>query len=323
MKIFRFHNAILSYIPFRIYKSIFYILMKYRAWGFKKTGFKVNFGKNKTEIIKANKKIIIDNKHLVYLTDVRNMFDYYFNALVSDKKENMLILDFSKPKKHTFKKTGLSFYFSSTPEDDWEIKKYLDKYSIKKGDTIFDVGSYCGYSVYNFSKMTGKNGKVFCFEPDEENYKLLTKNIKNHNLKNVVPIKKGMWSETTELSFYKEGSLGSSITTMGYRPTHVTQSKIKTLKFEDSFNNLGLKELNFVKMDIEGAEVEVIESSLDFIKNKNIHFSISCHPRNHNGRSVYTSEMLLKLFKKIGYKSQIKIFKYKSYEAYTIYASKK
>ena len=322
MKLLKIHNIVLSLIPNSIFKPLFYNVMKYRARSFKKSGFDVVFGKNVIELIKNNKKIIIGNKHLVYLTDIKNMFDYYFNSLASDKINNFSVLDFSKPKKHTFKNTGLSFYFTSIPEDDWEIKEYLSRYSIKRGDIVFDVGSYCGYSVYNFSKKNGKNGKVYCFEPDEDNYKMLIKNIKAHDLKNVIPIKKGLWSEATILEFFKEGALGSSIKSMGYRPTHSVKFRIKVLKLEDAYKEFKLKKINFVKMDIEGAEVEVIESSLEFIKNKNIHFAISCHPRNINGRSINTSEILAKLFKKIGYKTNIKVFTYRTYEAYMIYAEK-
>ena|ERR1035437_7131095 len=322
MKFLKIHNKILSLIPSKIYKPIFSYLMKYQAKNFEKFGFNVIFNKNIVELEKNNKKILINDKHVMYLTDMKNMFEYYFKSLVPDKENGISILDFSKPRKHTFKKTGLSFYFTSIPEDDWAIDEYLHEYTLKNGDIVFDVGAYCGYSVYNFSKKTGNNGKVFCFEPDEDNYKILIKNIRIHSLKNTIPIKKGLWSESTELEFYKEGSLGSSVKSIGYRPTHSIQSKIRVLKLEDAFNNLKLKEINFVKMDIEGAEIEVIKSSLEFIKNKNINFAISCHSRNEKGRSVNTSEILSKLFKKIGYKSHIKVFRYRTYEAYMIYASR-
>ena len=50
--------------------------------------------------------------------------------------------------------------------------------SIKKGNTVFDIGANNGYYTVLASKLVGKNGKVYAFEPDPQSLKLLYKNLK-------------------------------------------------------------------------------------------------------------------------------------------------
>lgn len=50
------------------------------------------------------------------------------------------------------------------------MEGYLHKYTPKEGDIVFDCGAYCGVSTYYFSKLVGKSGKVYAFEPDDLSY---------------------------------------------------------------------------------------------------------------------------------------------------------
>lgn len=49
---------------------------------------------------------------------------------------------------------------------------------IKPGWIIYDIGANIGYYTILFSKLTGMKGKVYSFEPDQDNCRLLQKNIK-------------------------------------------------------------------------------------------------------------------------------------------------
>ena len=299
------------------FSSQLFIKMQFAIY-FLKDGFRLKFNKNTIELIKNKKKIIIAAKHLIYLTGLKNVFDFYFDSLASKRVNGFAVLNFSKRRLHTYKKNNLSFYFTSLPEDEWEIDEYSYKYKPKKGDIVFDLGSYCGYSVYMFSKMVGPTGKVYASEPDPENYSCLLENIKLHKLKNVVPIKKGIWSKKTKLKFHKEGNLGSSLKKIGSRSALAKTLEVDVISLEDAFKSFKLKKLDFIKMDIEGAEVEAIQGSLDFIKQNKINFAISCHGLN----SSLTQTILKPIFEKIGYRTEIKKFKYQNFSSYLLYANK-
>ncbi len=59
-----------------------------------------------------------------------------------------------------------------------ETTTNLFKKTIKKGDTIVDLGANIGYFTLLAAKLTGREGKVYSFEPEPKNYNYLLKNIK-------------------------------------------------------------------------------------------------------------------------------------------------
>ena len=62
------------------------------------------------------------------------------------------------------------------------------KINVKRGDIALDLGANIGYHTLILSKLVGKTGKVFAFEPAPENAALIRENIKINNIKNVVVI---------------------------------------------------------------------------------------------------------------------------------------
>jgi len=267
------------------------IFLIYRA---NLNNIKLVFSRNKIEIKKNNSKIIVHNKHLVYINDLINSFDFYFNQVKSQNG----VVDYSSPQIHTLNPSGIPFFFTSFAEGEASAKSYLQNYRIKEGDIVFDCGAYCGSTTYFLSKAAGENGKVFAFEPDEENFNALLKNIELHNLKNVIPIKKGLWSKSDTLEFNEEASLGGAITSITARLFNKKIRKIEVVSLSDIFAEYNLDKINFVKMDIEGAEIQAIEGAKEFIKEKNINFAIASY---HIVDGKMTYETLENIFRNIGY----------------------
>ena len=69
--------------------------------------------------------------------------------------------------------------------------KLVSKY-LKKGDVFVDVGAHIGYFTLLASKIVGPVGRVYAFEPNTNNFKLLQKNVKRNKLNNVICINKEM-----------------------------------------------------------------------------------------------------------------------------------
>ena len=126
---------------------------------------------------------------------------------------------------------------------------------------IIDCGAHIGLSVI-YLKTICPSAKIIAFEPDEENYKLLQKNIESHHLKNITAKKEAVWIENTNLNFIQDGSMASKIGT-AVNP-HCTTVKAVRLK------EYLIEKVDFLKLDIEGAEYEVlkdIQNELHFVKN--------------------------------------------------------
>src|SRR3989344_2665787 len=76
--------------------------------------------------------------------------------------------------------------------------KLVSKY-LKKGDVFVDVGAHIGYFTLLASKIVGPVGRVYAFEPNTNNFKLLQKNVKRNKLNNVICINKAIADKNKNL----------------------------------------------------------------------------------------------------------------------------
>lgn len=240
-----------------------------------------------------------------YFNDAITLFSFYFNQVESEKKfigfKKLNVIDYTKPKLHKLKNHDISFYFTSFAEGLDVAIDYLKKYNLKEGDIVFDCGAYCGISSYYFSKLVGETGKVYAFEPDKLNYKMLLKNIELHNLKNVIPINKGIWDKTDTLLFNTEGALGSALVNVFDRKIEATKNKVDVVSITDVVKEYNIPKIDFIKMDIEGAEIAAVEGIKDYLKNNDINFAIASYHVVDNER---TYKKLESIFEEIGYDAE-------------------
>jgi FkbM family methyltransferase len=123
---------------------------------------------------------------------------------------------------------------------------------IKKGDLILDIGANIGYYTVIFSEATGENGKVIAFEPDPTNYSLLIKNLKVNGCTNVMPEQEAVAGKTERLQLFL--SLRSKGHHRIFAPHDAGRAVgIGVVSLDDYFRETDGK-IDFIKMDIEGAE---------------------------------------------------------------------
>jgi FkbM family methyltransferase len=173
-----------------------------------------------------------------------------------------------------------------------EIKGYLALRDVKEGDLILDCGAYNGaFSVYA-CKKAGPKGLVVCFEPDKRNAEILRKNLKANNCKNFKIIEKGLWNKPTELKF-KSGGVGAMISKEGDVTINVT-----SLDYELNKLKIPFSKVNFVKMDIEGAEIEALDGMKKLLNQKKKPYVAIASYHIVNGEKTYKEvEKKLKKFK--------------------------
>ncbi|QJD79698.1 FkbM family methyltransferase [Spirosoma rhododendri] len=125
---------------------------------------------------------------------------------------------------------------------------------------IVDCGSNIGLSIIYF-KQRFPNAKIIGFEPDAAIYKLLENNLKSFNLMDVQIHNAAVWTEDTELDFYAEGSLAGS-TEINYANASDNKYKVAAI---DLKKILSSNQVEFLKMDIEGAENTVLPDLANLI----------------------------------------------------------
>lgn len=117
---------------------------------------------------------------------------------------------------------------------------------------IIDCGANIGISVLYY-KTIFPDADVIAFEPDQQNFQLLTKNIKDNNLQQVELHEAAVWIENGKISFASNAAEGSSIAQPGEADNIITVTSVRLADMLAKY-----EKIDFLKIDIEGAEDKVI-----------------------------------------------------------------
>jgi FkbM family methyltransferase len=259
-------------------------------------GVSVRFGKDAIAVRKNRNEIRISVAKFPYVQDMVLHFDSYHGAVEPDEHG---VVDYSAPRAHRLRKNGVSFHLPSIAEEIEAIDDYFRWYQPKPGDLVFDLGAHAGVSTYFLSKAVGPEGRVIAFEPDPLAWASLTRNIADLGMSNVHAVQKAIAGQPGRLAFQAEGSLGSALTSVSSRAGGNTVV-VDAITFRDACELAGGPP-RFVKMDIEGAELEVIAAAQDYLRGKQIDFAADT---NHNVGGELTNARLENLFREVGYQAQ-------------------
>ncbi len=133
---------------------------------------------------------------------------------------------------------------------------YFDALNQLTDEEVFvDCGGYVGDTALQFiKKCGGKYKKILIFEPEDCNKKMIEDNLRGENYE-LYPY--GVWSEDTILSFDARGTEGSCIV------KEETGNRIQVVSLDHTVFAQGP---TFIKMDIEGAELEALKGSRKIIE---------------------------------------------------------
>lgn len=148
-----------------------------------------------------------------------------------------------------------------------------------------DAGANNGYISLYFSKLAGPDGKVYAFEPDAINIGHIKENIALDNTldNNIVIQDLLLWNENTMVDFYEAGTVGSSAV---WKPEGEKLVKKEAVTIDDWVKRHNITKLDFIKMDIEGAEIEAMEGCVETLKNLKPNFAIASY-HIVNGEPTY------------------------------------
>jgi FkbM family methyltransferase len=192
------------------------------------------------------------------------------------------------------------------------------KQQLPENAVIIDCGAHIGMSVI-YLKRICPSSRITAFEPDERNFRLLEKNTLSHQLQNVSLRNEAVWIENATIRFAQEGTMSSRIE----EQANSAGIEVKATRLKDLIN----EPIDFLKLDIEGAEFQVlkdIDDKLVHVKRMFVeyHGSIEEHEKlmelcalfNRWGFQYYIKEAtsnphpFLMESKKSGYDVQLNIF---------------
>lgn len=179
---------------------------------------------------------------------------------------------------------GLQFRFLKIKKEDkadliedWIFgiaQPYEFYFEVKPGYIIFDIGANVGENAIPWASKVGKKGIVVAIEPNPVAIKYLKKNIKINNLQNVKVVEKALWNCKCLIKLNK--GLWVQADTL-----------------DNIFSELGVNRVDFLKMDIEGAELEALEGTKDSLNAVKKIVIEASHIRN-NEKTVFNVCQFLK-----------------------------
>jgi FkbM family methyltransferase len=169
----------------------------------------------------------------------------------------------------------------------------IENFQPKSEGIVVDVGAHYGRYTLIAAKRIGPKGKVIAIEADPKNFDMLNKNIKLNELsEHVITLNFAATSNKSKVKLSipekKSGHTIYSSIIPDRAPTEkfieVNANTLDNLLHE---NGISIEEVNWIKIDVEGAELEVLKGATSVLsKNKDISLLIEIH-NIENGKNLY------------------------------------
>lgn len=282
-------------------------LFYYRASADTRRGIKVIAAGDQINIFRPEKAqlIRIGRKNAVYLVNIIEQFDDFHGAVnpvqVLFANSIYSMVDFSSPRLHDV--TGFDDFPVMCPsltEAFTTNQECINFASLTPGQVAIDLGSYNGLTSIAFSKGVGATGRVVALEPDPLNFSSAAANFAVHRrvngLDNIVLMPAAAAADDGVLQLSSEGATGSALRSIvgGYRGRTVEVEAVTLQTIADRHN---LECIDFIKIDIEGAERELVPHSHSFFQKYRPRLMVE--PHRVNGTS--TSDAVRQSLSSIGY----------------------
>ncbi len=177
---------------------------------------------------------------------------------------------------------------------------------VKEGDFVFDIGANVGLHTVLLSKLVRQTGKVFVFEPNVLLVSALEKTVSHAGNAKLFDFALSDENGTAVLYVPQEHSLGSLTDwTKGRIPDKAREMICKLKRLDDFMNERGLPLPDFIKCDVEGAELKVFQGGRETLNREDapiILFEANVHNARGFGLPItaahdYLSELPFPCFK--------------------------
>lgn len=178
------------------------------------------------------------------------------------------------------------YWFYGAAREKKEISNFFEL--LKEDEVIFEIGGHIGYITQIFEQIVGEKGKVLVAEPTPESINLLRKN----KLKSTILVDKAVSDCIGVRKFYTEkfGGFTNSLNKEFTENTTNTFSKYQGIKYdqinETLVETISIDEIvkiskltpTFLKIDVEGAELDVLKGAKDTLKNvRGLMVEVTCN----------------------------------------------
>lgn len=135
---------------------------------------------------------------------------------------------------------------------------------LRNGDTMIDVGAHNGWYSLVSSQCVGAGGCVLAFEPNPDCIRALKKNLHRNATHVIRVVDAALSDKTSHASFWMGDDMAGSL--IKDQAEHVSGKKVhmknvRTYRLDDYLKKLDVPPVRLIKIDVEGAELEVLKGA--------------------------------------------------------------
>ena len=154
-------------------------------------------------------------------------------------------------------------YFYGTHDERYIVTKLLK--IIKPGDTCWDIGANIGFYTCLLASRVGDSGAVVAFEPASRTCGYLHENVSLNQFTNVVVVNKGLGNRQEQRHlYYSEAGLAEGTASLKYADGRAASERVTLDTIDNLIHELSVPD--FVKIDVEGYQFEVLRGGERFLK---------------------------------------------------------
>lgn len=170
-------------------------------------------------------------------------------------------------------------------------KMSLFKKLVHPGMTILDIGVNKGYFTLLSAKLMKDKGRILSFEPHPENCYWIKKSISANGYKSIKLFQIALFNKNGEMKLFNAEKSGhySLVRSKGLGSINVP-----TKKLDDIITEHKIRKVDLIKIDVEGAEIQVLEGSFKLLAQQNPKLIIDIH--------IIDRKKLFRMLEKFGFK---------------------
>lgn len=156
---------------------------------------------------------------------------------------------------------------------------------VAEGDIVIDAGACWGDSSLYFAGLAGDKGKVYCFEFIPSNLSILRRNftLNPHLASRINVVERPIWERTGHTLYYLDRGPGSYV---AWKKTSDQCVACETLSIDDLVREKNLPRVDFIKMDIEGAELPALKGAENTLKEFKPKLAISAYHKQDDFETI-------------------------------------
>ena len=196
---------------------------------------------------------------------------------------------------------GALIYYLGSSEPD--IADFIERV-LKPGMVFVDIGAHLGEYTLLAAKILEHSGQVYAFEPRPDIFKILKRNIELNACRNVSAHPHAVWcmNDLCDLEMTPEPAV-SALCPRGPGRPGVSHVKVQAISLDDWFSSPSLAKPNLIKVDVEGAELQVLQGakSLLTLPPSEAPALIFEYGTDNSERFNYSASEILTFLRKLGY----------------------